>query len=278
MPPVKDLAEIRTILQTDPRWAVDALGDLAPDLFERCLWLRSEGESPALLLLYRGFETPVLFALGAAAKVQALLDELGHDSKLYLHVRPEILLALQQRYDIVQTDSMWRMTLDPAAYRPESTAGTVRLGPSDLAKLQRLYADGVPHGEEPHFFLPSMVDEGVYFGIYEGPELIAAAGTHLVVPREGVAAVGCIYTRRDRRGQGRAGRVTSAVVSELMRRGLATVALNVNQQNEPAIRVYKRLGFVPYCSYYEGLAVSRVVPSSCGAVSPLTTHTTTPEN
>ncbi len=257
MPPVTDPAAIRAILQTDPRWAVYALGDLAPALFERCLWLRSEGEPPALLLLYRGFETPVLFALGDAAKVQTLLDELGHDGKLYLHVRPENLPALQQRCEIVQADAMWRMTLAPADYRPAPTDAALRLGPGDLAALQRLYADGIPHGEEPHFFLPSMVEEGVYYGIYEDSELIAAAGTHLVVPRESVAAIGCIYTRRDRRGQGLAACVTSAVVNELQRLGLATIALNVKQDNARAVRVYERLGFVRYCAYYEGLVQSR---------------------
>src|SRR5262245_15603983 len=110
MPPVTDPAAIHALLQTDPRWAVYALGDLAPGLFEHAFWLRSEGASPALLLLYGGFEPPVLFTLGAAAKVQALLGELNHDGDLYLHVRPEILPALRTRYDLPRTDAMWRMT------------------------------------------------------------------------------------------------------------------------------------------------------------------------
>jgi ribosomal protein S18 acetylase RimI-like enzyme len=257
MPPVTDPAAIRALLQTDPRWAVYALGDLAPGLFEHSFWLRLADASPALLLLYRGFEPPVLFALGDAARVQALLDELNHDGDLFLHVRPEILPALRMRYDIPRAVAMWRMTLGPPDYRPAPADGVVRLGPADVAALERLYADGTETGESPHFFLPSMVHEGVFFGLCEGTELIAAAGTHLVVPQESVAAIGCVYTRRDRRGRGLAAGVTSAVVNELLRLRLATIALNVSQENNRAVRVYERLGFVRYCAYYEGLALRR---------------------
>lgn len=97
----------------------------------------------------------------------------------------------------------------------------------------------------------------MFFGIWEGDELIAAAGTHLVVPSEEVAAIGNVYTRRDRRGRCLATQVTSAVASELMRMKLRTIALNVEQKNAAAIGVYERLGFVRYCSFCEGRAIKK---------------------
>jgi predicted GNAT family acetyltransferase len=99
-----------------------------------------------------------------------------------------------------------------------------------------------------------MLQDGVFFGTREAGELVAAAGTHLVACSEGVAAVGNVYTRRDRRGRGLAARTTSAVVGELLRMNVATIALNVSRNNDVAIRVYERLGFLRYCAYYEGLA------------------------
>jgi predicted GNAT family acetyltransferase len=66
-----------------------------------------------------------------------------------------------------------------------------------------------------------------------------------------------VYTRRDHRGRGLAARTTSAVVSELLRMHVATIALNVSRKNDVAIRVYERLGFLRYCVYYEGLAKRR---------------------
>ena len=55
--------------------------------------------------------------------------------------------------------------------------------------------------------------------------LIAAAGTHVVSPQWGVAAVGNVYTHREYRGQGLAKVVTSAVTAELLQQ-CDTVVLN----------------------------------------------------
>jgi GNAT superfamily N-acetyltransferase len=173
-------------------------------------------------------------------------------------VRPEIIPVLAARYEILELKEMCRMVLERQQYRPAPNGCVVRLSAADLEDLERLYADGRETGEAPDFFFPSMLDEGVFFGVREGRELVAGAGTHLVVPQEGVAAVGNVYTRRDRRGRGLAAITTSAVVDELA--GL-TVALNVSRKNETAIRVYERLGFKRYCDYYEGTGRARPRPA-----------------
>ncbi|MGE5571210.1 MAG: GNAT family N-acetyltransferase [Rhodospirillales bacterium] len=257
MPALRDPAAIRSILVSEPQWSVYALGDLAPGFFERSEWFRPPN-GPGLALLFRGFETPVLFTMGAPGAVAAMLDEIGGETPFYLHVRPEIVPVIAARQRIVELAEMCRMVLDWKAYRPAPPCdGLARLSSADLEDLERLYADGLAAGETPHFFYPAMLDEGVFYGVREGRELIAAAGTHLVVPAEGVAAVGNVYTRRDRRGRGLAARTTSAVVNELA--GL-TVALNVGIRNEAAIRVYERLGFRRYCNYFEGITAPASAP------------------
>ena len=96
---------------------------------------------------------------------------------------------------------MWRMTR--TGDRPASpSAVTSRLGASDVPALQALYADGESSGESPDFVFPSMVAGGVFHGIYEGTALVSAAGTHVLAREEGVAAIGNVYTRHDRRGRG----------------------------------------------------------------------------
>ena len=254
MPPLTDRPAIRALLETDRPWSVYPLGDLAPERFGHCTWLAAPGPEPALLLVYRAFTPPVLFALGRPAAVAGLLDELAAESALFLHVRPEILPLLKASFRIRGDRTMWRLVLDPTRFRPIPTTAAVRLGPADLPALRRLFADGEPAGEAPEFFAPSMLDDGAYFGACEGEDLIAAAGTHLVEPGEGVAAVGNVYTRRDRRGRGLATRLTGAVTAELLSRGLRTIALNVQEDNA-ALGVYERLGFVRYCPFVEGLAV-----------------------
>jgi GNAT superfamily N-acetyltransferase len=252
---VFDRDRIREILSRDGAWSLYALGDLAPGYFERCSWFLNDSE--ALILLYRGSAPPVLFATGSPASVARLLPKVRGERAFYLHVRPEIVELLAADYEIQELKHMWRMTLDTTRYQTVSSREVRRLGGPDLPALRELYADGEPAGEAPDFFFPEMLKQGVFFGVEDGGRLASVAGTHLVVPGEGVAAVGNIYTRRDCRGRGWGALVTGAVVGELSRREIPTIGLNVNQQNLAAIRVYEKLGFVKYCAFCEGLAGSR---------------------
>lgn len=254
MPRTADRSQIRALLTSDRTWSAYAIGDLAPAFFEHCDWHVASNGTNGLVLVYRAFETPVLFALGQAAFVEPLVDEIENTPTLFLHIRPEVVPILNARYEDCKTWAMWRMVIDPSRYEPAPTQHAVRLGPVELETLQRLYSDGERSGESPDFFLPSMLSQGIYFGVYEGSDLVAAAGTHLVIPEEGVGAIGNVYTRRDHRGRGHAAALTSAVTNELLGMNLSTIVLNVNQRNKSAMRVYERLGYERYCAYYEGLA------------------------
>ena len=255
MPRISDPADIRARLETDRAWAVYALGDLAPGFWEVSEWYGAPGDEHAIVLVYRAFETPVIFALGQPETIDMILEEIQAERKMYLSLRPEILPLIKKRWRVEGETAMWRMTVTGESFRPAPRDGVARLGPDDWPALRELYDDGRPTGEVPDFFNLEMVENGVFYGLREGGALVAAAGTHLVAPSEGVGAVGNVYTRRDRRGRGLAARVTSAVTAELLGMDLRTVALNVNQQNAAALRVYEKLGYTRYCPFYEGLAV-----------------------
>jgi ribosomal protein S18 acetylase RimI-like enzyme len=254
MPRTADQTQIRALLATDRAWSAYAIGDLAPGFFEQCDWHVAPSGTKGLVLVYRAFAMPILFALGEIAFVEPLLDEIKNRPTLFLHIRPEMVPIVNARYKHCKTWPMWRMVMEPSRYHSIETQHAVRLGLPELDALQRLYSDGEQSGESPDFFLPSMLSRGIYFGVYEGPDLVAAAGTHLVIPEEGVGAIGNVYTRRDRRGRGYGASVTSAVTNELLSMNLRTIVLNVDQSNEVAVRVYERVGYERYCTYYEGLA------------------------
>ena len=84
--------------------------------------------------------------------------------------------------------------------------------------------------------------DGIYFGVRVRGRLVAAAGTHVINPREQIAVVGNVMTHIDYRGHDLAKIVTSAVTTELLDR-LTDVALNVHADNEPAVAAYTRLGY-----------------------------------
>lgn len=249
MPCLTDQSAIRAILRRDPVWGVYALGDLAARMFPKTQWF-----GPDLALVLHDFGTSILFAIGTGA-VREALD----------HVRWPVHLQLQQdaldevaRYAVIENQcQMWRMGWNGPreAGRHMAPEGAVRLGAADVPALLKLYADGEATGESPDFFYPSMVTDGVFFGVYEGHALVAAAGTHLYAPEEHAVAIGNIYTKRDRRGRGLGGAVTRAVLDVVKDSG--TVGLNVRAHNHAALHLYESLGFVRHCRFFEGLATVR---------------------
>ena len=56
------------------------------------------------------------------------------------------------------------------------------------------------------------------------------------------------------RGKGLGARLTSAVVNTLIKEGIQTIGLNVSPEN-PATKLYHRLGFREASSYIEGTAL-----------------------
>jgi ribosomal protein S18 acetylase RimI-like enzyme len=253
MPRIDDLAAVREILETDRTWSAYALGDLTPGFVEHSEWYWAGLRSRAVALLYRRTTPPVLFTMGPDEEVASCLRDLPWPSAAYLSISMSHIELVAAHARIEQRTAMWRMQLDAAAFSPEQVAPALRLGAEDLPALENLFKDGLAHNEAPDFFAPWMVKQGVYCGVFEQGILVAAAGTHLVAEQTGVAAVGNVYTRRDRRGRGLARQTTGAVAAALLGRGIPTIVLNVNQKNAAALHLYEALGFRRHCAFWEGL-------------------------
>ena len=243
MPRLTDKDEIRRRLRRDRAWSVYALGDLAPEMFMKSMWFE-----PDLTLVLRDYGTAILFAMGPGSVREALACVEG---AVHLQVQRDALDEIARHAAVSSACEMWRMVWTGRP-QPAPAPGTTRLQANDVPALDALYADGMSAGESPDFFFPSMVSDGVFHGMYEGLSLVAAAGTHLVTPEEGIAAIGNVYTRRDRRGRGLGRVVMNAVLAELA--GIETIGLNVRADNAAALQLYESLGFVRHCEFYEALA------------------------
>jgi len=248
MPRIADKAHIRHLLNRDRRWCVYALGDLTPRMFAKCQWF-----APDLTLVLHDYGTSILFAHGTGS-IQEALDHVTYP--VHLQVQHDALEEVARFADVTDVKHMRRMAWDadhakPAVLDPRA----VRLAADDVTAIERLYADGASVNESPDFFYASMVTDGVFYGVFEGEDVVAVAGTHLVSRDEGAAAIGNVYVRRDRRGSGLSRIVTASVLHDL--RGIDTIGLNVRADNVAAIRVYESLGFVHHCDFREALAVSR---------------------
>jgi GNAT superfamily N-acetyltransferase len=255
MPRLTDLTTVRALLDRDREWSAYALGDLSPELVDHCDWHAPADvrAAPALVLLYRGFTPPIAFAMGAAADLRPLFDELRAPT-ISLHMQPAAVDAMAGIYRPGTTQAMHRMTLRPAAFTPPPHADARPISPDHLGAVTALYDDGHRRGEGPTFFYPAMLGQHTFRGIWEDGALVAIAGTHLYSREIGVCAIGNVYTRSDRRGRGLGARVTSAVVAHALAEDVSTIVLNVSHTNAAARRVYERLGFVVYCDFLEGEA------------------------
>lgn len=252
-----DRSRIRTFLESDRMYAAYAIGDLEPGLFAECVWAGAEAgaELRSLALLYRGVEPPALFLMGDADGLGAILAGTLRPGTASITCRTGHLSTVEKFYRWEsRPQEMERMVLRRPA-PPPPTAGCVRLTEADAGPLGSLLAAAHVAG-----YAPAQIGRGVFYGIFRDGELVSAAGTHLVSPQSGLAAIGNVVTRPDFRGRGFGTAAVGAVLAELTGAGIRDVFLNVRRENDSARRVYGKLGFTPVCPYCEGVASLRAGP------------------
>lgn len=250
---VADRDEIAAFLRTDRLYAAYAFGDLDGPSRERAGWGMAydrAGRPVALGMHHEGLVPQPLFLMGDPEGCRAILADVIRPRDAYFQAMPQIEPAMREHYELDEPLVMLRMVVDGETFRP--FAGTAeRLVAADTEELNRLYQLGFRTG-----FPPSIFDDGLYYGVRVRGRLVAAAGTHVLNAREGIAIVGNVMTHIDYRGHDFAKMVTGAVVAELLSR-TRDVALNVHADNAPAIAAYERLGFVTHCQFVERLGRRR---------------------
>jgi GNAT superfamily N-acetyltransferase len=245
---LSDKGRILTFLDTDRLYAAYAIGDLEPDLFAQCTWAVAErgGEIRSLGLHFRGLTVPAFFLMGETDGIRSILQNHLPPGRVYITCRDEHLPVIREYYRWEEEPvKMWRMALG-GDRRPRAAGNGIRLTAGHAGQIRDLVALGAVSG-----FDPAQIEHGVFFGIPEKDRLASMAGTHLVSPAYGVAAVGNVVTRPDRRGRGMGNAVVSAVLAELVRIGIRDIVLNARQENAPALHLYKKLGFRRHCAFWE---------------------------
>ena len=246
---IRNKERILAFLDRDRIYAAYAIGDLEPALYAHCRWFVAsrEGEPRTLALYFAGLAPHAMVTMGEPEGLAAILSGQFRPDEAYFISPPDHLGAIQQTYRTEPSHDMIRMFVRPEGFRP-APATAVRLGAGHLTRLQALYAWGNVYG-----FSGYQLADGMFYGVLEGDELVAAAGTHVMAPTYGVAAVGNIFTHPAHRGKGHATACTSAVSAALLEMGLEVV-LNVAANNQVAIHVYERLGFREHCHFAETMA------------------------
>ena len=244
---VTDRDLIASFLRTDRLYAAYPLGDLDGQGRRRAAWGMSfdaSGRPTALGMHHEGLVPQPLFLMGEVEGCRAILGGVLKPRDAYFQTTAAHEAAIRELYELEPPIAMLRMTVDRRSFTPFAGPAE-RLGPSDIEQLNRLYQLGFRSG-----FPAAVLEEGVYYGVRVRGHVVAAAGTHVVSPRERIAVVGNVMTQPEYRGHDFAKMVTSAVTAELLER-VTDVALNVHADNAPAVAAYSRLGYGVYCHLVE---------------------------
>ena len=167
--------------------------------FPRTRWgVALDGGRPvAVVLEYRGLSPQHLFVMGEPEGIGGILrDVIRTRAGLPRHQAGQRARRWSSATSVEPPTDMVRMGVDRAAFRP-ALGAAVRLDAGDTRHLNRLYELGLTS-----WLPPESVAARRLLRRPRGTRLIAAAGTHVISPTYGLAAVGNVYTNRDYRGQG----------------------------------------------------------------------------
>jgi GNAT superfamily N-acetyltransferase len=253
--PLADPEAIRPLLERQRAHAAYALAHLEPRLFPRSFWWRAIPLAPAgsvlapaggeaLVMHARTGLGPSLVALGAPQALDAILRL--HPGPFYTFATFEIEHAaiVRRHFSLLRRGVSLRMSVSRETLRPVD-GDARRLRGRDLADV-----DDLQRSEGFGFHSAAALDDGMYYGVYYAGRLVAMAGTHVVAPEMGVAIVGNVVTHARYRRRGFGAAATSAVTAALLET-CPFVLLTVEERNEPALRVYRRLGYREECPLIE---------------------------
>jgi GNAT superfamily N-acetyltransferase len=250
-----DRDELRQFLMQDKLANAYLLGNLDPAYFQFCRWFGARSEEGILAnvaLLYTGLSLPVFFLASQEANYDRFLAACTTHlpARYHFHV-------LQSHTDTVTTiiqptlmQRMIRMGLQRTSYSARTGKSDIavhHLGHRDTAAIMKLYA----HYPD-NFFEPYQLETGLYFGVRdEELGLSSIVGIHVISQEHDVAVLGNFVTHPERRGSGLSTACTATLLDALFER-VSLVALNVQSDNEPAIRMYNNFGFSENNIFYEG--------------------------
>lgn len=254
---ITDREELRSFLMKDRLANAYLLGNLDPSYFQFCKWfgLRDDdGQLQSLALLYTGLSLPAVFVTGDTARMEELLRNCRGElpNRFHFHVLEEQMTQIRGVFEPTSYQRMIRMGLERSHYKPiDSTPikaiDVERLGHRDTLAIMDLYQ----HYPD-NFFEPYQLETGLYFGVRD-PDggLTSIAGIHVISEEHDVAVIGNFVTHPHHRGKGLATACTGRLLDELFPR-VSFVALNVQEDNFPAIRMYSNFGFEKNNFFYEG--------------------------
>jgi RimJ/RimL family protein N-acetyltransferase len=248
-----DVAAVRARLATAPAFTAYAQAYLDPRFFSLAEFYEAAYEQRFAVVMHaRGGLGTSTLTLGEPDAVAALVRLHPGLHQTFVTCEPEHVDRLLESHNLWRPQTMLRMRLERANFRPPPLTGARRLIAADAADLNELYAI---EGDGLHYS-GRQVEQGIYFGAHVRGRLVSAAGTHIHSYKEGVGVIGNVFTHPDFRGHG-LGTVVTAAVAQSLLTACRLVVLNVDPANRTARHIYEQIGFAEAGRLVEAMATRR---------------------
>ena len=198
------------------------------------------------LLIYRGLPRTAVHIVGNMPT--NILEEIPLNTGLDVHIEAEpkyinhVMNELAKRGTITRLRALTMVCWSNSFREFKAHEGLLRrLSINDVKELLRVKELQGARISEVEALLRLVSLHWHYYGLFINNELVSIATAYLKLPE--VWVVGDVFTVPNYRNRGFAKAVTSAVTRDAVNSG-AMAMLHVLEDNDPAVKVYRRLGYV----------------------------------
>lgn len=252
---VEDRHRIEILLRKSVFLNLYTIGDLDDFYWKKSTaygLIDAQDQLIAVVLLYKGFDPPILLALADDSDVSTyaqLLAEIAPSlpPKIYLHLSPRLIPSISKTFKLNSQGMHFKMGLiSPNVEGITKSPLVQKVTWSELHQLTNFYNTSYPDNS----FDPRMIDTNQMYCIKDKDQIICAGGVHVLSTRYRVAALGNIATHPGFRSLGYGKRLVAHLCYKLMQH-VDHIGLNVKANNQNAISLYQKLGFELINDYIE---------------------------
>ncbi len=197
-----------------------------------------------MMLVYRD---RIVQLRGSAQAVKILLRELDLD-EVELQVSKKYSPLVHEKYDPTWTTDLMLMTVHSGEEKPQIRHTVVRLDASYAEEIAPILREGSPEiwSDVTHQqIMEGMVDQ-TWVGIKVKDELVSVCSFRVT---EWLGLVGRVATQKKDRNRGYATSTVSYAIKYMMQ-NRSDAIIFARTDNPSAIRVYRKVGFKPYRTYF----------------------------
>ncbi|EKD27214.1 MAG: GCN5-related N-acetyltransferase [uncultured bacterium] len=248
---ITDRKLISDYLSLDRVWSSEALLSLDDHYWRLATWYGYfDGKNIGLALMFKKLSPQPVFLTGEPNCISHIIRQEVKANKVFLESPLSCLGVLKLFYNFSPALVMNKMQLHH--FRPSSfpmDPQVRRLTPDDYLPARDLYY----RNTENAVFDVDQFNEGIYFGIQIGPNIVSIAGTTVMSIDYRTVTIGNVITDNDFRHKGYATSCLINLCKELLAQSYDCICIKVSRGNNSALNVYRRLGFTKVCEYFEGL-------------------------